>query len=410
MTPNFQPIFLGSDSNVYGMARSFYEAYHIRSKAICSTKLAPTKYSKIIDIYTIPDVDHESVFAKRLHQFHQEQLDPQVTYLLIACGDHYAKLVSSYQNELKALYRFTTISTELYSKLEEKASFYQQCERYGLPYPKTIILTKDNQTDYLDPTTFPFAFPVVLKASDSISYVKLDFPGKKKAYTLDTLTEVQTVLNHIYTAGYTKEMILQEFIPGDDSHMRVMNVYIDQHHEIRSLALGHPILEDPSPASIGNYVAILPDENKQLEQQIEHFLRAIGYTGFANFDFKYDARDQTYKVFEINLRQGRSSFFATLMGCNLAIPITEELIFQTPRTKTIYPTINKIWLGAPMLLIYHYTKHKELRKQLRHAFFHHHYGSTLFYKKDFSCKRWLLQTYAFARYTLKFRRYFTKQT
>ena len=45
-------------------------------------------------------------------------------------------------------------------------------------------------------------------------------------------------------------MIVQDFIPGDDSNMRVLNVYVDHEHNVRMMCLGHPLLEDPAPGSV----------------------------------------------------------------------------------------------------------------------------------------------------------------
>ena len=37
----FQPVLLGSDANVYGMARSFYTQYGVVSDAVCKAVLVP---------------------------------------------------------------------------------------------------------------------------------------------------------------------------------------------------------------------------------------------------------------------------------------------------------------------------------------------------------------------------------
>ena len=66
-------------------------------------------------------------------------------------------------------------------------------------------------------------------------------------------------------------MIVQDFIPGDDSNMRVLNAYVDEDHQVRMMCLGHPLLEDPTPASIGNYVVIMPDYNEKSIKPLRHF-------------------------------------------------------------------------------------------------------------------------------------------
>ena len=60
----FQPLLLGSDINVYGMARSFYEEYGIVSEALASDQLAPTKYSKIVNVHVHPGFDTDPVFIE----------------------------------------------------------------------------------------------------------------------------------------------------------------------------------------------------------------------------------------------------------------------------------------------------------------------------------------------------------
>src|SRR5699024_12309535 len=91
--------------------------------------------------------------------------------------------------------------------------------------------------------------------------------------------------------------------------MWTLNAYVDKNHQVKMMCLGHPLLEDPTPQSIGNYMAILPEYNEKLYEEVQQFLEKLNYTGMANFDIKYDPRDGEFKFFEINLRQGRSSFY-----------------------------------------------------------------------------------------------------
>ena len=106
-------------------------------------------------------------------------------------------------------------------------------------------------------------------------------------------------------------MIIQNFIPGDDTFMRVLTCYSDQTGKVRLMCLGHVLLEEHTPHGIGNHAVIITEHNKELEEQFQKLLDGMGYVGFSNFDIKFDQRDGKYKVFEINTRQGRSNYYVT---------------------------------------------------------------------------------------------------
>ena len=221
------------------------------------------------------------------------------------------------------------------------------------------------------------------------------------------------IIERIYQAGYTSEMIAQDFIPGDDSNMRVLNAYVDQNHQVRMMCLGHPLLEDPSPEAIGNYVAIMPEYNEKIYQTIKGFLEKINYTGFANFDMKYDPRDGEYKLFEINLRQGRSSFFVTLNGFNLAQYVTEDRVFEKPFDETIYGEAeaanSMLWMGVPKGVFEKYARNNTDKDKALEMIKNDKWGTTVFYKKDMSVMRWILMKYMFSKYKGRFDLFFKEK-
>lgn len=407
----FVPILLGSDMNVYGMARSFNEAYGKVCQAYASDQLAPTKYSNIVNVEVIPGFDKDPVFIEEMRKLMSEKYtDSSKVYLLIACGDGYAELISQHKEELSKTFVCPYIDYELFERLVNKVSFYEVCEEYDLPYPKTLIIREEMVINGQLATELPFNFPVALKPANSVEYLSVDFEGRKKAFIIDNLAEFNSVINKIYSAGYTSELIAQDFIPGDDSNMRVLNAYVDAEHNVRMMCLGHPLLEDPTPASIGNYVVIMPDYNEKIYQTIKEFLEKIDYTGFANFDMKYDVRDGEYKLFEINLRQGRSSFFVTLNGLNLARFVTEDRVFKQPFTETIYGSNAsekaKLWMGVPKKVFLTYARDNQDKEIAKQMIKEGRWGTTVFYQKERSLKRWLLMKYMFHNYIARFKTHF----
>ena len=67
---DFLPVLLGSDANVYGMARSFYMEYGVTSLAIGKGRLAPTANSKLVQMAVVePGLENDEVFRRTLTGF-----------------------------------------------------------------------------------------------------------------------------------------------------------------------------------------------------------------------------------------------------------------------------------------------------------------------------------------------------
>ena len=410
MTKKFTPILLGSDINVYGMARSFNEAYGIKVKAMADVQLAATRYSKIVDVELHHGFSADPTFMDVMRKKMEIYKDHKEPVILIACGDGYAELLSKHKDELSKVFVVPYIDYDLLEKLISKEGFYEVAEKYGLPYPKTKIITMD---DYKSGkyTDVPFQFPVELKPEDPVSWLNCQFEGRKKTFTIHDENEFKDIVGKIYTNGYTEDLILQDFIPGDDSNMRTLNAYVDKNHQVKMMCLGHPLLEDPTPQSIGNYMTILPAYDEELYEQVQAFLEKLHYTGMANFDIKYDTRDGQYKFFEINLRQGRSSFYVTLNGYNLAKWYIDDYVEDSLKDKdTVYGNKLKskhvLWMGVPVKIFKEYAFENDAKDTAEELIHEGRYGTTVFYDKDRNFKRWLLMKYMFHNYYARYKKYY----
>ncbi len=163
--PEFLPVLLGSDANVYGMARSFHEAYGVRSLAVSKTIFTPTVDSKIIDFTLEPDLENPAEFLASLKAL--KAAHPDKTLLLVPCGDGYVKLLVQYQQELREFYAFNCPSPQVLERLTVKEHFYETCDRYGFLYPRTAVVTSGDREKLPD-----IPFPLVVKASNSVEYWK----------------------------------------------------------------------------------------------------------------------------------------------------------------------------------------------------------------------------------------------
>lgn len=387
----FQPVIIGTDLNTYGVARAFHMAYGSISKVFGTRKLLMVDHSKICDVTEVPNFSNDDIMVKTLKDYAVENSNKKL--ILFAASEQFVFRILSNYNELSKYYVIPYTEAEQGIFLSNKMNFYELCEKYELDYPKAEMIDHRNYSEHKS----ELSFPVVLKPAESSDYFDLKFEGKEKAYILEDADSLNKALSSIYGAGYKHNMILQEYVYGDVTNEYVMNVYSDSQGKVRLMSLGRIAIEDPDPVMRGNYVAIIsPEMNEDVQMlyhKIKHFLESINYTGLSNFDFKLDASDGKFKVFEINMRQGRSSFFSTLAGANIAVPIVEDLVMRKPVESIIYGDKNFLWMNCFSGTVYKMLERTDLElfhqaKKIANK------GTTLFYDKDLSIqRRWVIFRY-----------------
>ena len=373
-----QPVLLGGDINCYSVARAFHEEYGVNSIAYGKLALGATKDSKIIDFRIEEDMDEGEKLKDLLLKLSDEIKREKKVPILMGCTDEYAEFIIDHRDLLSKSYITPYIDSKLKDKLIEKESFYEMCEEKGLYYPKTYIFSKGDTI-----RDFEFSYPVIIKPSDSVLYWQFPFEGMKKVYIAKDKDEFIKITNRIYEGKYHKNLIIQDFIPGDDSNMRVLTCYSDRNAKVKMMSLGHVLLEEHTPTAIGNHAAIITEYNEELMNGIKDFLESIAYVGYSNFDIKYDPRDNKYKLFEVNLRQGRSNFYVTSSGNNIAKYVVEDRILK----KDLDLKVQKeefYWHVVPNGVVFKYVKDQDLVKKVKELIQKGKEATSFGYKKDLS--------------------------
>ena len=375
----FQPLVFGGDINVYSVARAFHEAYGIRTIAYGKYPSFPCFNSAIIDYRVCPDNEELDAFRRNAQAVAEEF--PDKTIILLGCGDNYVQMAAHCRDSLPKNVIAPYIDAALLDRLINKEEFYALCDQYGIDHPATFIYDPSMGHNF----SLPWGPPYIAKPAESVTYWATGDHSLAKVYICQSWEELLESLDHVYAAGYKNHMILQEFIPGDDSYMRVVTNYSGADGKVRLMCVGHVLLEEHTGHAIGNHAVIIPEPQPELQLKIKGLLEQLHFVGFSNFDIKYDSRDGKYKAFEINCRQGRSNYYVTGSGHNIARLLVEDLVEQKELPFQMVKE-RSLWRMVPKKVAFKFTPkqyHQEMRALIRAGADHH----SLVYPGDNSLKR-----------------------
>ena len=143
---------------------------------------------------------------------------------------------------------------------------------------------------------------------------------------------------------------------------------MNQEGKVEFLSFAQIGLQERTKSMVGNAAVLINGFNttdgnvKKQAKEIKKFMESIHYQGFAEVDMKYDSRDKTFKVLEINARQGRCSYYVSALGKNLVKVLVDDCLYNL---KNEYKFLDQEVLLSfvPKGIIKKYIKNKEFKKK-----------------------------------------------
>ena len=404
MENKIKVLIMGTDINAYYMSRCYHELTGKKADIIGNRAMP---YTDISNSIIIKDFNNKENFIKALTEYGEKNKDYEI--LLIATSDLYVKLVAEEKSLLEKYYVFNYPDIELVNNLLVKEKFYDIYKDMGLDMPKTYIYPCNKNEDINKIKKCFNEYPIIIKPSDGVEYHSLDDTTLAKVYKIHSEEELEKIIKKIENAGYNKNLIIQEFIPGDDSALFDSVFYVGKDKKAKLATFAQIGLQEHTPTGIGNCTVLVNgyDEHGYKEEivyKLKEFIEKIGYQGFAEFDIKYDKRDNKYKVLEINPRQSRSGYYMAACGYNLVETLINDLIQNKEMTFKIIKE-KYVLSFVPKKVINKYIENKKLKKEINILIKNKKLINPLKYKKDMSLGRIKYMFLRDRNYIKKYKKY-----
>ena len=389
------PIVLGADILVYSYVRSFAETYRLDHKPIVITTqdVKIVSSSELCDYRMVDGADQDEVLVELLCGLGKELREQGLTGIVLGSGDWYARTLSQHKARLEEWLYIPYNDFELLDMLTQKDAFHRLCEKNGLRHPRTLELDCSADAPAWDLDMLGIDFPCIAKPSNSAAWHFAEFEGKRKIHepaSLEELKDLYTTLRE--RTSYDRKLLVQDMIPGGDDSILSLTAYIDATGTATCCVLGQVVLQDHSPQALGNPVCIVnafhspqlaerQDAMRDLVERAVQMIRAEGYRGYANFDVKFDERDGSFNLFEVNTRPGRNTFYVSLSGMPFVKPIVEDIVLghALPAAPVPEPFC---FTCIPAAVVRRHTENRELRDYVLGAYHSGWARNPLYYDVD----------------------------
>ena len=194
--------------------------------------------------------------------------------------------------ELTKHYRVPTPDWHTVRWAWDKRNTYRLADELSIPTPRTWYPQRVEDLDRVDAEP-PFAIKPAIKEH-------FFYATKAKAWRADTRSELAERFERAVTLTGPGEVMVQELIPGDGDQQFSYCAFFKHGAGVASMVARRRRQHPPEFGRASTFVETT--DLALLETFSERFLRAIGYYGLVEVEYKLDQRDARYKLLDVNAR------------------------------------------------------------------------------------------------------------
>ncbi len=230
-------------------------------------------------------------FLALLEEFKKSNL--YKNWLLIPTNDLQVKVLSQNREKLQEYFKVSTYKWEVVQKCYNKIQTYTIAKELNIPIAWSFFPKSKEEIETKEDIPYPCIIKPAIMHTFYEKFKKKVFVCKSKDELLQNYDEALKVIPK-------DEIIIQDIIPGGSEYQYSVGAFFAKgelyNHIIAQRRRQHPI-------DFGNAttfaVSVKIDRLKELALK---FLSAIKYEGLCEVEFKYDIRDNEYKLLEVNPR------------------------------------------------------------------------------------------------------------
>ena len=237
--------------------------------------------------------------------------------LILESEDVAAVALSKNKDRLSRYYRIASADWPVLKLFIEKKETYDLAASCGVPHPKTF--TPASMEEF-ERDAEGLMYPCILKPVYSQEFV---YRFNVKNFHVGDPDQLKEKLRLCLDENHP--VMVQEIIPGPDTEIYRLQTYVNRKGKMSARFFNRKIRQNPPQFGVMR-VGVSTDRNPDVEALTERLIRASGYRGFVNAEFRKDPRDGLLKLMEVNVRMPRTSWMAVSCGVNFPWIMYKDLV------------------------------------------------------------------------------------
>ncbi len=213
-------------------------------------------------------------------------------WVLFPTRDETVAAFSRYRSRLAEFFRVPTPEWESVKWAWDKKNTYDLAAQLGIPVPGTW-----NPRSVKDLEELYGRLPLAIKPAVKENFF---YATGSKAWRAETPEQLDDLFRRAAAQIRVEEILLQEIIPGDGRQQYSYCAFF-RDGKTHSSLIARRIRQHPREfGRAATYVESI--ESPEIAELSERFLKAIGYYGLVEVEFKQDPRDGKFKLLDVNAR------------------------------------------------------------------------------------------------------------